>query len=83
MGNGSLVSKVACLSTVHLTVWGLKEATITTNNLVLRVASKAAEGWGTVYDRMIESADINDHERACKINRAEVDTRMRAISDAC
>jgi len=32
---------------------------------------------------MIESADINDNKRACKINRAEMDTRMRAIGDPC
>jgi len=83
MGHSRLVSKVACVSPEHVAVGGLEEATVAANDLVLRVASKTAEGWGAVDNGMIESADINDDERACKIDRAEMDTRMRAIGDAC
>jgi hypothetical protein len=49
----------------------LEEAAVATENLVLGIACKAAEGGGAVYDGMVVPANVNDDERASEVYRSK------------
>jgi hypothetical protein len=61
--------------------WCLEEATIATEDLILRVSSKAAERRRAVYDGMVVPTDVDDYERAGEINWTERNTWRRTGSD--
>jgi hypothetical protein len=73
----------ALITTTNTDTWrSLEEATVTTENLVLRITCEATEGRGAVYDRVVMSANVNDNERASKIHRTESNTWGGACSNA-
>jgi hypothetical protein len=81
MGDGGWLCEEASFSALDVTIGGLEEAAVPAEDFVLRVAREMTKGGGTIYDGVIVSADINYNERAGHIDRAEDDTRMRAIGD--
>jgi hypothetical protein len=60
MRHGIWCDKTTLLTLLYISIGGLQEATIATENLVFRIACEAIEGGGGVYDGTVVTTNIND-----------------------
>jgi hypothetical protein len=73
MRDGIWCDEATLLTFLYVSIGGLQEATIATENLRFSVACKAIEGGGGVDDGTVVATNIDDSKRARTVDGTEHD----------